>query len=614
MCGISGVVSQKPLRQEQVERVAQMNAALLHRGPDGEGAYHNPHLTLAMRRLSIIDLESGWQPIYNEDKSLVIIANGEIYNYIELQQELQTRGHQFRTRSDIESILHLYEDYGFDCVHHLRGMFAFALWDTKKKVLFLARDRMGEKPLYLWEQEGILYFASETKALLAGLKQRPKLDPEAVDLFFHWNYVPEPGTILQGVRKLPAGHFLIIDVEPWRVLQNKYWDMVDAPPLEGDPINDIRAELERISEIIIRSDVPVGIALSGGIDSGALAALTADKYPGKMHAFTIGYEGRPGSDEREQACELAKHLGMPFHELEIKTDEMVRFFPDLIRHTDDPIADIAGHGYYLVNRLARDHGVPVMIQGQGGDELFWGYPWLNRTTLKNIKYRKPNLFRKCVRLIDKDKSKINEHQLAFMDDHSIFKIAALWKAKGLYTDEFVSKLNDITPYRPMMVHASIEIIPILMTKLICQTYLLENGIAQGDRLSMASSVELRLPLVDYRLVEVIIGHRKSSPDLFLGSKFWLRKALQGLLPNEVMNRPKSGFTPPTKEWFYQLLVEYGNKLPNGYLENERILAPKSAMQLSRGKAINEKEGMPIYYKALCLEMWCRTVLESDTSI
>ena len=187
MCGISGVVSQKPLRQEQVERVAQMNAALLHRGPDGEGAYHNPHLTLAMRRLSIIDLESGWQPIYNEDKSLVIIANGEIYNYIELQQELQTRGHQFRTRSDIESILHLYEDYGFDCVHHLRGMFAFALWDTKKKVLFLARDRMGEKPLYLWEQEGILYFASETKALLAGLKQRPKLDPEAVDLFFHWN-------------------------------------------------------------------------------------------------------------------------------------------------------------------------------------------------------------------------------------------------------------------------------------------------------------------------------------------------------------------------------------------------------------------------------------------
>src|SRR5690606_23081699 len=208
-------------------------------------------------------------------------------------------------------------------------MFAFALWDVDRQRLLLARDRMGEKPLYLWEGGGRVAFASELKALLAGLPHTPALDPVAVDQYFHYGYIPEPRTALQGVRKLPAGHTLAVWVKPWRVQERAYWDMADAPPLEGDPVADIRAELDAISALVIRSDVPVGVALSGGLDSSALAALAARRYPGTLHAFSIGYPGRPPNDERADAEALARHLGLPFHDVELAAEDMVAFLPEL---------------------------------------------------------------------------------------------------------------------------------------------------------------------------------------------------------------------------------------------------------------------------------------------
>src|SRR5215510_5823377 len=250
MCGIAGVISATPLSPLHHEQLLRMNGALIHRGPDGSGLYQGAHVGLAMRRLSIIDLSNGWQPLHNEDKSLALIANGEIYNFVELRAELQRRGHSFRTGSDCEVILHLYEEHGEDCVHDLRGMFAFALWDERRGDLFLARDRMGEKPLYLYEKDGLLYFASELKALLRTGVIDFQLDPSAVYQYFHYQYVPEPLTPIKGVRKLAAAHLLVVDIASWSIEEKCYWRMDEAPPLEGDPVRLIREQLETVSEIV----------------------------------------------------------------------------------------------------------------------------------------------------------------------------------------------------------------------------------------------------------------------------------------------------------------------------------------------------------------------------
>jgi asparagine synthase (glutamine-hydrolysing) len=650
VCGITGTISRTPLTKEARARVTAMNNQMSHRGPDGAGDYNAPHLALAMRRLSIIDLTGGWQPLYNEDRSVVVIANGEIYNYVEQRAALETLGHRFNTNSDCETIAHLYEEHGDECVQHLRGMFAFALWDVDRQRLLLARDRMGEKPLYVWEGDGRVVFASEMKALLAGLPHTPDLDPVSIDQYFHFGYIPEPRTALQGVRKLPAGHTLAISLKPWRVRQRQYWDMAAAPALEGDPVEDLRAELDTISRLIVRSDVPVGVALSAGLDSSALAALAARAYPGTMHAFSIGYPGRPENDERAGAKALADHLGLPFHDIELATSNMVAAFPQVIRALDDPIADPASFGYYSVNRLAREHGVPVLLQGQGGDELFWGYPWVQQaaedTLLKQRLYAgqmptgeklsrtlqsewlplprdpSPDVWKNWLRTMlgrdDGHETRARWRRIAdgyadtpvFMDSVVDFRQAQLRRG-GYYGPAMQAQLELRSAYAPFTAPQPWNV-PVLMTRLISQTYLLENGIAQGDRLSMASSVELRLPLVDYRLVEIVIGHRKTQPDLTQPPKAWLRAALRDALPNWVINRPKLGFSPPTLEWMRALIDAYGGELRDGALVQAGILSPEGAERAIRREGY--KRGvLPMPFKALCLELWCKQMLSVPAS-
>ncbi|MFM8394724.1 MAG: asparagine synthase (glutamine-hydrolyzing), partial [Acidobacteriota bacterium] len=392
MCGIAGIIGQSP--GDWNEDVERMVGALLHRGPDGVGRYANRHLAFGMRRLSIIDLAGGDQPLYNEDGTVVLIANGEIYNYVELRRELIDRGHYFRTHSDCEVIVHLYEEYQQGCLERLRGMFAFALWDEPRNLLMLARDRMGEKPLYLAESAGQLVFSSELKSILKSGRVRFQLDPEAIDAYFHYGYVPEPRTPLVGVRKLPAGHFLIARPAPLersagggatglRIEERAYWRMEEAPPVVGSPAELIKAELETISRMIVRADVPVGVALSGGLDSSAVAALANQASPGTIEAFSVGYEGQGRNDERGLAREFAEYLRIPFHDVVLRTEEVVSGFPELVRWQDDPIADIAGSGYLAVMRLARAHGVPVILQGHGGDELCWGYHWAREAVVQS---------------------------------------------------------------------------------------------------------------------------------------------------------------------------------------------------------------------------------------
>ncbi len=626
MCGICGLVSRSPT--VEVEAVARAQQALQHRGPDGAGRYQAPHVALAMRRLSIIDLAGGWQPLYNEDRSLALVANGEIYNFVELRRHLESRGHRFRTGSDCETIVHLYEEHGPDCVHHLRGMFAFALWDNPRQRLLLARDRMGEKPLYLFQRPGSVLFASELKALLRSGQVPFALDPAAVDLYFHYHYVPEPATPLQGVRKLPPAHLLTIDIDPWRVEESCYWRMEDAPPLAGDPAELIRAELERVSELVIRSDVPVGVALSGGLDSSAIAILAARSYPGTMHAFSIGYEGRPPNDERAEALALAEHLHMPFHEVELSGSEMAASFPQVIYWQDDPIADIAGYGYYMVMKLARQHNVPVMLQGQGGDELFWGYPWLRRSIEENTRKSqgwpglpaylqvekpltlRPGHLRRWLANglgLKPGWEHFQRHRAApadrliFYDLSPNFQLARR-RLGRLYTPAFIERLNGASgPYHLFTIPPPRPSLAVLITRLICQTYLLENGIAQGDRLSMASGIELRLPLVDYRLVETVIGLRKHRPDHELPPKAWFKAAIEDILPRWVRSRPKRGFTPPTHRWLQALGQAQGAALADGYLVEQGVLRPARAAALGASLAAADS----LAFGWLVLELWSR---------
>jgi asparagine synthase (glutamine-hydrolysing) len=635
MCGISGIISREGVTRADLARVASMSRALVHRGPDDSGAYNATHVALASRRLSIIDLDGGRQPLYNEDRTLALVANGEIYNHAELRRRLEALGHRFRTGSDCEAILHAYAEYGTACVEHLRGMFAFALWDDARRRLLLARDPLGEKPLYLYERDNRLLFASEMKALLRSGEVPFELDPEAVNLFFHYQYVPEPRTAVRGVRKLDAAHLLVVNVEPWRVEESCYWRMEDAPPLHGDAPALIREQLEAVGALVTRADVPVGVALSGGLDSSAVAAVAARHRPGELHAFSVGYPGRPeGLDEREEARALALHLGLPFHEVEVETEEVVEFFPELNYWRDDPVADYSGHAYYAVMRKAREQGVPVMLQGQGGDELFWGYPQLRRAAIESfeketlhggglvapLRYLSPAApaslsgagLSDWARDLGGARSgwrRMREHRaspagrLVFYDLSSDFRAAAEGVG-SLYGVPFAEELKEGGAASLFTLPLPWPRVDVALTRLVSDTYLRGNGVAQGDRLGMASSIELRLPLLDRRLVETVVGLRKARTDVRLPPKAWLKSAVEGLLPEWVLSRPKRGFAPPVGEWHQALFAAHGASLRGGHLVQSGVLNQQGADLLARG-AFPEGLTSPLSFKALVLEQWCR---------
>lgn len=596
MCGIAGIVSPSPLSPAQAAAVRRMQGRMLHRGPDGGGEHLAAHAHLAMRRLSIIDLTGGWQPLYNEDRSLALVANGEIYNFVELRAELESRGHVFRTGSDCETILHLYEEAGADCVRRLRGMFAFALWDEARGRLLLGRDRMGEKPLYLAEQGGGLVFASEIKALLCSGLVPLDLDSAGLNLFFHYNFVPEPGAPLKGVRKLPAGHTLVWERAGGRQSLARYWRMDQVEPADAamaaDPAGTVRDMLRETMRLLVRSDVPVGVALSGGIDSSAVAAL-ASEVCDSLQAVSVGYRGCPDCDERTDARAFADRLGIPFHEAEIDLPELLEFFPEMVWWTDDLIADVAGYGYYTVMRKARDMGIPVMLQGHGGDELFWGYGWV-RDSVERAHAAQAGLDGRSAA------------PAPFFEVTPNYRAAAQ-DMPGLWSRRFRQELRDAPPADAPFTEALPWARPdLLITRLISEIYMLGNGINMGDRLGMASAVELRLPLVDYRLVETVMGLRKARPDHTLPLKARLKEALAGIVPAEILSRPKRGFAPPVDAWMRALRERYGAELRDGLLVARGVLDPARAGDLLDDRYVAWR-GSPIFFKALVLEHWLRAM-------
>ncbi|MBX3047972.1 MAG: asparagine synthase (glutamine-hydrolyzing) [Anaerolineales bacterium] len=639
MCGIAGCVSSEELTSRQREQVSRLLACMVHRGPDGAGAHSASHAELAMRRLSIIDLDGGWQPIYNEDKSLAVVCNGEIYNYVELRAELETRGHRFYTNSDVETIVHLYEEHGLDFVRYLRGMFAIALWDENNSKLILARDRMGEKPLYYLEKSDGLYFASELKAILRTGLAALELNPASAYQYFHFQYVPDPATMVLGVEKLPAAHMLVMTAHPWQSQLIQYWHFEEADPIDADPATTLEAELDRASELVVRSDVPVGLALSGGVDSAIVAAFAAHKYPGVLQTFSVGYAGGAASDEREDARAVADYLKVPFTNIEINDQEMVDFFPQLVYWRDDPIADISGQGYYAVMKAASQQGVRVMLQGQGGDELFWGYDWVRRALAEN---RERTVRNRDLRSYLNNWEPVwptglsraglgpflrsagglrtsweKQQRLATTPDSQIilYELSRDFQLARKSLHPYLDRKMALGSYGKAMVwpfemngfDAPLEV---QITKAIAHTYLMENGVAQGDRLGMASGVELRLPLLDHKLIETVVGLRKAQRDDVLEPKEWLKQAAAGRIPRRFLDKPKRGFEPPVRRWHQMLFERYGNWLIDGQLVQQGILSPAGAKQLAQGP-FPKFAVTPISFKALVLETWMRQMASAQ---
>ncbi len=597
-----------------------MNERLTHRGPDGEGLYEDDRISMAMRRLSIIDITGGGQPLYNEDRSIVLICNGEIYNFIELREELISCGHRFSSKSDCETIIHAYEQYGKAFIHRIRGMFAFCLYDTRTKTVIIARDRLGEKPLYYKLTDTVLAFSSEMKSLIETIPVDGRtLDEESVRAYFHFGYVPEPHTLVRTVQKVPPGHMLICNTESFDTRVEEYWNMSDAPALPAhDQSRRIRDRLEEIQRMIIRSDVPVGISLSGGIDSSIIAVLAARHSPDKLHAFSVGYPDRPDNDERLLAQDLAKKLKLQFHDIEIPTQAMVKDFIAMVHSMDDPIADIAAYGYYAVSRAARHAGVPVLLAGFGGDELFWGYEWARRAAyyndLKTTFLGKTRLLyllskESWRKIVKKPFSSLRRMiDQSYSEKTLVYELTAAWRSTHeqedrIFTRAFLGRTDD---RRALSANAATDVSqPLRVSTLLTKTWLTSNCVDLGDRLSMAHSVELRLPLLDHKLYEDVLGMRKNDPrDYMRGYKHDLIEATKDIIPEEILSRKKRGFSPPSAEWLRAIMEQHGQMLRDGELARRGILRPDHIEKLLTGHRLQSS------YIALVLEVWMRAYLPS----
>ena len=644
MCGILGlfhrVSSPRPVLADQLV------ANLSHRGPDDHGAYSDDHVQFGHTRLSIIDLtKAGHQPMVSHQGRYVVTYNGEIYNHIELRAELASLGSLFSTRSDTEVLLEAYHVWGRDCVKKFVGMFAFVIWDTQAKEIFIARDRCGEKPFFYHFNGEQLVFASELKGLLPLLPERPLLDPIIVDQYLHYQYVPEPSTLLQGIQKLAAGHSMLITLADWKAEPKQYWCVettsfpIQPQQNQGDILTQIRDTLESAVKMTLRADVPVGVALSGGIDSSAIAAFAQKNTQQPLHAFCVGYPGRPQYDERAQARELATSLGMIVHEVELPVDSFVDFFPKLVGIMDEPIADPAAFGHYSVPKAAADQGIKVLLSGIGGDEVFWGYSYVTEAVaLNQLMLDRPALYkfahwlgsvggrefllrvahyphahpaiRRWADVLQKlgDARQPPEQFLYYLlhpDFSGVYPVAAQYygDAMGAATRE--------TLFRPTASRKSDQQrIPSAIIKLLFETWLTSNCLSLGDRVGMAVGVETRMPFLDVNLIEKVMALRAYHPDNALGQKAWLRAALKGVLPDQVLARPKAGFQPPIKEWLWGVIKKYGDSLHDGQLVKAGIINANKINLLLTEKAAQDWHTLFLAYKLVLLETWYQRVVHA----
>lgn len=586
MCGIAGALVFEESGYRITESyIASMRDTMVHRGPDGAGAWISADgkVGLGHRRLSIIDLsETASQPMCNAAGNLQIVFNGEIYNHAEIRRELESTGrYAWKTNhSDTEVILHAFEEWGIDCLHRFRGMFAIALWDEKRGDLWLIRDRIGVKPLYYSIHDGRITFASEIKALLQDTDQKRAVNEEALFHYLSFLTVPAPQTLFQGISKLPCGTWLRIN-RAGEIAEHRYWDVLDhtkssAGLSDEDAAKQILAELRTAVRLRKVSDVPVGVFLSGGIDSSTNTALFSEGEGGRVKTFSIGYEGEYQSYQNElhYAKLVADKFGAEYHEKLLKIDDLIDFLPKMVHLQDEPIADPVCVPVYYVSKLARDNGVIVCQVGEGADELFWGYPgW--KTSLRLQRYNDlpiPNFFKTIglagMRLLKRELSFPYEWLRRGSVNQPIF-----WGGAEAFTETHKKRLlsprlrkkfanltswEAIRPIRERFEAKAQERSHLnWMTYLDLNLRLPELLLMRVDKMSMGVSLEGRVPFLDHKLVELAMSLPEEMKTRQGVLKYILKKAVRGTIPDEIIDRKKQGFGVPVYEWFFDRL---GNEI------------------------------------------------------
>ena len=564
MCGICGVISFEPNRLVDRFLLKRMNDSIRHRGPDDEGYYQDAQASLAMRRLSIIDLHTGQQPISNESGDVWVVYNGEIYNFKDVRAELECRGHVFKTQTDTEVIVHAYEEYGDDCVKHFNGMFAIAIWDAHKRRLILIRDRMGIKPLYYWAGQDKLVFASELKALILHPDVPRQTNLAALDIFLTLEYVPAPHTIYESIFKLLPGHTLTVEDGELNIRQ--YWDVPYQPVnhSEAECVEVLSSLINEAVKIRLMSDVPLGAFLSGGIDSSTVVGYMSQNMSEPVQTFSIGFEDDT-YNEVPYANAVAKHFGTNHH-VEVLKPDIAGLVEQLVLHHDEPFADTSIFPTYLVSKLARQQ-VKVVLSGDGGDELFAGYDTYLADKLDRYYGRLPGTLRQQVLprvanwlppqsvkkgLINMVKRMIEGGALNPALQHTRWMMFLNSSEKNmLYRSDLREILNDnlTADYLGGYFEQANRFDRLAQQQYVdVKTYLADDILTKVDRMSMAVSIEARVPLLDYHIVEFAMNlppHMKLNGSR---TKAILRKAVRNLVPNLILEKPKQGFSIPMKHW------------------------------------------------------------------
>jgi asparagine synthase (glutamine-hydrolysing) len=637
MCGIAGIISAEVLDHHASARVVRMRDVLQHRGPDESGLHIDAFAALAHQRLSIVDLSTGQQPLSNEDGSVWIVFNGEIYNHADVRRHLEARGHRYRTRSDTETIVHAYEEWGEACVHRFRGMFAFAIWDERKRRLLLVRDRLGIKPLYWARAAAGLVFGSEIKAILASGLVEPAADADVLPEVLSTRSVAGAGTMFRGIQKLLPGHLLVFEGGNARVRQ--YWDVPTASPTDTavphtghearDVVSRFRELLTESVRLRLMSDVPLGMFLSGGIDSSAIAALMAPMMGQPLQTFSVAFKDR-AYNELEYAREVSRAIGAESREVIIDDRDFFGELPRLLWHEDEPIAHPSSVPLYFVSALARRH-VTVVLTGEGSDELLAGYgkyprvSWnwaagtiyqrmvpasmrssIGRALLARLPARLARYARRSFMTMDRTPAAMvfdNFASIRLADQGALLSpalrsVATSAQAYGASIAHF-NRPNGGSSLLDRLLYADMK------------TYLVELLMKQ-DQMSMAASIESRVPFLDHKLVEFAA----SLPDRWklsgLTTKRILRRAMKGVLPESILNRPKMGFPVPFSSWMRGPWNAVARDVLLDRRARERgVIDPAGVERLLADHAAGRTDGGDRIWSLLNLELWYRTFIDKD---
>lgn len=610
--------------------LSRMGKATFHRGPDDEGSYAGDGVLLGMRRLSIIDVEGGHQPISNEDDTVWAVCNGEIYNFRELRETLLGKGHKFKTGSDTEVIVHLYEEYGDNLVDHLNGMFGFAIWDVKKKRLLLGRDRLGIKPVYYYQDADRLVFATESKAILVALGKEPTLDPVALEQYLSLGYVPQPYSIIEGIQKLPPATLMVC--EKGKIQQHVYWQMSAKTDESIDEQEWAALVLEKLESAVTSqmvSDVPLGAFLSGGIDSSCIVAMMAKHSDRPIKTYSIGFDtGKAAAyyNELPYARQVSDLFGTDHKEILVQPD-VVELLPKLLWHMDEPVADTAFITTFLISEFARQD-VTVILSGVGGDELFGGYrrylgehygryynllpKWLRSHVLSPIAKKLPSDRHSPLMNISRyARSYILSNELSFEERYRSYVQVFGEEMRGKLVKSPVNDTYDALSQAFKQASDGDAVSRLLQVDLLTQ--MPDDLLMLTDKMTMAASIECRVPLLDDELVD-LAARIPSRLKVNGGSlKHILKKALRGVLPDEILYRKKRGFGAPMGSWLkHELLPLMRYILSRESIERRGLFNWDMVKETMALHEANREDHTDHLLSLLNLELWCRMYLDGQS--